>query len=282
MSHPPTGGADLHLHTVFSDGAYTPEELVEAARRAGLAAIAITDHDTLAAVERARRAAARLPEVIAGVEFGTPDQEGPGEETHIVGLFLDPSSDELQSALARFRALRRERVLRVIEKLNRAGLKLDPEEVLDLAGPGSLGRLHVARALVAAGYARSVGSAFRLWLGPGRPGFVPRHRPSVAETIALIHRAGGVAVLAHPGKTGCDGDIGPMVEAGLDAIEAYCPDHTPDQVRRYLEAARRYGLLIAGGSDCHGRAKETITLGRVRLDLDLVEALRARAGGKRP
>jgi hypothetical protein len=145
--------------------------------------------------------------------------------------------------------------------------------------------LHVARALVNAGYANSSGSAFNLWLGPGRPAFVPSQRPPVEDTIALIHRAGGVAVLAHPGKTGRDDEIAAMVGAGLDAIEVYCPEHARGLERHYLDVAKRHRLLLAGGSDCHGRAKDAGTLGRVRLAAGLVDALRNRAQtfrGERP
>ena len=167
--------------------------------------------------------------------------------------------------------------MEMIEKLNRIGVTLRMEEVLSLAAPGNVTRLHLARALVQAGRARSIRAAFRRWLRPGTPAFVPRAGAPAAEVIALIHRAGGLAVMAHPGKTLRDGEIPALVEAGLDAIEAYCPDHSASEELRYLRLAAQYGLLAGAGSDCHGDRNGRILIGRVRLDEDETEALRARA-----
>jgi len=279
MSRAATRWADLHLHTIFSDGAYTPEELAALARARRLAVIALTDHDTLDGLDRTRKAAGDDgPEVVPGVEFSAPSRGDGSEEAHIVGLFLDPKCEDLQAALARFRKSRRERALRIVEKLNRAGIPLRADDVFDLAGVGNPGRLHIARALVQGGYAKSVEAAFRKWIRVDRPAYAPRERPPARDTIGLIHRAGGVAVLAHPGLTGVDQDIPALVGMGLDAIEVYCADHTPEQEQRYLGIAQRHGLLVSGGSDCHGHHKDRAHLGKVRLDLEAVEALRRRAG----
>jgi len=279
MTRPTREGADLHLHTIFSDGTSTPEELVTGARATGLTVIALTDHDTLDGLDRAHAAAGdEGPEVIGGVEFSCPSRNSGGEEAHLVGLFLDPACAKLQDALARFRRLRRDRAVRMVEKLNRIGVRIRPDDVFNLAGLGNVSRLHIARALVQAGCVRSVDAAFAKWIRVGRPAHVPRDRPAAKATIALIHRAGGVATLAHPGLTNLDEDIPKLVEDGLDAIEVYCTDHTTDQEKHYLETAQRYGLLISGGSDCHGRNKDRSTLGSIRLHADAVAALRERAG----
>jgi len=284
MTGPKPHGADLHLHTVYSDGAYTPESLVAAARAHGLQTIAVTDHDSVDAVALARRAAQAAGgdgsaplRVIAGVEFGTPVSDAGEEEIHIVGLFLDVERKELLDALRRNRELRKERVLEMIEKLNRIGVVLRREEVLRPGESGSLTRLHVARALVQAGRAKSVTAAFKRWLRPGRPAFVPRACPTAAETVALIHRVGGVALMAHPGRTGRDGEIPSLAAAGLDALEVYCPDHSASEELRYLKLADLHGLLAGGGSDCHGNSTGRIMIGKARVDEARVEALRARA-----
>lgn len=279
-------GADLHLHTVYSDGAYTPERLVAAAVALDVRTLAVTDHDSLEGVEPVRRAAESATgaglEVIAGAEFGTATQDTIVQELHIVGLFLDPACEELQAALRRFRQKRHERAEAMVEKLNRMGIELRLSDVLRLAGSGNVGRVHIARALVEAGRVRSLGGAFKRWLGQGGPAYVPRERPTPEETITLIHRAGGVAVMAHPGKTERDEEIPRLAAAGLDGIEVYCPDHSPSQEKQYTELVRQHGLLAGGGSDCHGAVGERVTLGRVRLDDKMVEALRARARSAGP
>jgi len=271
-------GADLHLHTVYSDGIYTPETLVAAAREHDLRAIALTDHDSVDGVEPTRRAARDSGlEVIAGAEFGVPVLDEGDEEIHLVGLFLDLESSALQEGLRRNRAQRKQRVMEMIEKLNRIGVTVRAEEVLRLSPPGNVTRLHLARALIQAGRVRSVRTAFKRWLRPGGAAFVPRAGAPAAETIALIHRAGGLAVMAHPGKTLRDAEIPALAEAGLDALEVYCPDHSASDELRYLKLAAQHGLLAGAGSDCHGDRNGRILIGKVRLDEDQVEALRARA-----
>ncbi|MGD1001173.1 MAG: PHP domain-containing protein [Candidatus Brocadiia bacterium] len=271
-------GADLHLHTVYSDGVYTPETLVAAARERDLLTIALTDHDSVDGVEPTRRAARDTGlGVIAGAEFGVPVSDEGDEEIHLVGLFLDVESAALREGLLRNRAQRKQRVMEMIEKLNRIGVTLRTEDVLNLAAPGNVTRLHLARALVQTGRVRSVRTAFKRWLRPGTPAFVPRSGVPAAEVIALIHRAGGLAIMAHPGKTLRDGEIPALAQAGLDALEAYCPDHSASQELHYLKLAAQYGLLAGAGSDCHGDCNGRILIGKVRLHEDQVEALRARA-----
>jgi predicted metal-dependent phosphoesterase TrpH len=215
--------------------------------------------------------------VIGGVEFGTPTAQHNGNETHIVGLFLEPGCREMQETLDRYRALRRERVLRIVEALNRAGVTIRPREVFDLVDHGCASRLHVARALIEGGHVRSVHAAFQRWLGPGKPAFVERERPAAAETISLIHRCGGAAVLAHPALSGRDEEITALVEAGMDGIEVHCTEMSQEQQRHYIALAKEHGLLLSGGSDCHGRWKDANVIGQVRVATELVDALRERA-----
>jgi hypothetical protein len=278
-------GADLHLHSVYSDGLYTPETLVAAARGQGLRTISLTDHDSVDGVEPTRAAAREAGiEVVAGAEFGVPAVGDCSEEVHLVGLFLDVESAALQDGLRRNRAQRKQRVMEMIVKLNRIGVTVRTDEVLSLASParppeasGNVTRLHLARALVQSGRARSVQAAFKRWLRPGMPAFVPRAGAPAGEVISLIHGAGGVAVMAHPGKTLRDGEIPALAEAGLDALEVYCPDHSASDELRYLQLAAQHGLLAGAGSDCHGDANGRILIGKVRLDDARLDALRKRA-----
>jgi len=270
--------ADLHLHTNYSDGTFTPEELVRRAQRAGLSVIALTDHDSVGGVVPARVASDGTGlEVVAGVEFGTPAGDSEFPEAHIVGLFIDPDYPELRSTLEAWRALRRERAVQICEKLNDAGVSVRPDEVFALAGGGSVGRLHVAKALVANGEAATIAAAFNRWIGPDGPAYVPRRCASTVELIRLIHRSGGVAALAHPKLNVKDDEIPAFADAGLDAIEVYSPEHTREDERRYAGIAAELRLLVAGGSDCHGGNKTTCALGSVRLAPPQVEALRERA-----
>jgi len=278
--------ADLHVHSNYSDGTYTPEELVRRAQRAGLGVIALTDHDSVGGVARARVAGEEIGvEVVAGVEFGTPAGDAGFPEAHIVGLFIDPDCPELRNAVETWRALRCERAVQICEKLNGVGVSLRPDDVFALAGGGSVGRLHVAKALVANGEAATIATAFNRWIGADGPAYVPRRCASAIELIRLIHRSGGVAVLAHPKLNVKDDEIPAFADAGLDAVEVYSPEHTREDERRYARIAEELGLLAAGGSDCHGGNKETCALGSVRLEWALVEALRERAaeyaGGRR-
>jgi predicted metal-dependent phosphoesterase TrpH len=273
-----TLGADLHLHTTCSDGAYTPEALAAAARKANLKTIAVTDHDSVEGIAAAQRAAEGSGvEVLPGIELGVALGDDARDEIHIVGLFLDPGNPELCAAAERIRSGRLARALKMIEKLNHIGVQLRSEEVLAAAGGGSVGRLHIAQALLRRKRIGTVGEAFQRWLGQGGPAYVARERPSAGEAVRLIHGAGGVAVMAHPAKTGRDADIPALIAAGIDGIEVYGGDQARDKEPHYLKLAAAHGLLVGGGSDCHGTNKDRTLIGQVRLEEERVEALRRRA-----
>lgn len=273
-----TLGADLHLHTTCSDGAYTPEALAAAARKMNLKTIAVTDHDSVEGFAAVQRAAEGTGvEVVPGIEIGTALGDDAREEIHIVGLFLDAESSELRAAAERIRRARIDRALKMIEKLNHIGIELRSEEVLSSARGGSVGRLHIAQALLRKKRIGTVGEAFQRWIGQGGPAYVPRERPSAGEAVRLIHAAGGVAVMAHPAKTGRDADLPTIIAAGIDGIEVYCGDQTRDKEQHYLKIAAAHGLLVSGGSDCHGSNKDRTLIGQVRLEDERVEALRRRA-----
>jgi hypothetical protein len=267
--------ADLHLHSRFSDGTYGPEELAEQARRYGLAAIALTDHDSVEGCPGTAQACeAAAIEFIPGIEL-TAEQEG--NELHILGYCMDTQNPRLLTEIARFQAVRQNRIREMVERLNRMSVPLSADAVFALANCRAPGRPHVARALVAAGLCQSLDEAFERFLKKNRPAWVPKFKMSGEKAIELIHQAGGVAVLAHPGLNRTDEVIPSMVEAGMDGIECFHTKHSTVTTERYLELANRFHLLVTGGSDCHGKNKGKPLIGTVKVPYQYVEKLKARA-----
>jgi 3',5'-nucleoside bisphosphate phosphatase len=268
--------ADLHLHSQFSDGTYSPEELVAQARRCELAAIALTDHDSVEGCPgTAAACAAAGIEFIPGTEL-TAEQDG--NELHLLGYFMDTQNPSLLVQLARFQAVRQNRIREMVARLNKLRVPLSAEAVFELAKCRAPGRPHVARALVQAGLCANLDEAFERFLKKNRPAWVPKFKMSAREAIDLIHLADGLAVLAHPGLNRTDQVIPGMVEAGLDGIECFHTKHSTATSRHYLELADRFHLLVTGGSDCHGLSKGKPLIGTVKVPYQLVEKLRARAG----
>jgi predicted metal-dependent phosphoesterase TrpH len=257
---------DLHLHTTASDGRSSPERLVEEAAAAGLTTIAVTDHDTVAATrDITGHCAARGMRAVSGIEITAVRN---GRDVHVLGYFLDAADDELMTFLARQRRERIARVEAIGQVLASAGLVLDLAALLDdvqRQEGRSIGRPQIARALVDAGYVADTREAFDVWLGDGRPAFVPRSGAPPERVIDIIHAAGGLASLAHPATTAIDDEIGTLREAGLDALEAYHSDHPPEVRDRYLALARKLELLVTGGSDYHGDPAHGLAPGSVTL-----------------
>jgi 3',5'-nucleoside bisphosphate phosphatase len=264
--------ADLHLHTCFSDGTYTPEELSAHAARLRLHTIALTDHDTTEGCLRAAMACQNLGvEFIAGAELTA---EFDGTELHLLGYYLDPLHPRLLRETARFQEVRQNRIREMVERLNRLGIPLTAEAVFALANCRSPGRPHVGRALVRAGFCSGVDEAFDRFLKKDRPAWVPKFKMSAFDGIDLIHAAGGLAVLAHPGLNRVDPAIPRLAEAGLDGLECFHTKHTPATADHYLRLANTLQLLVTGGSDCHGLAKGQPLIGSLRLHEDFVQRLR--------
>lgn len=240
---------DLQVHTTASDGALPPTAVIEAAHAAGLHAIAITDHDTVDGVDEAIAAGARLGvRIVAGVELSAWFE---GEELHLLGLHL-AKPGEMRTALAELREARVMRAQRIVHTLNGLGVAVTMEAVLEQAGDGAVGRPHIARALVAGGWVKEFRDAFDVWLGFGRPAYAPKDRFDVADAIALVHRAGGIAVWAHPGEQATPARLGRLKALGLDGVEVLHPSHPPYLVERLVGHAETLGLLPSGGSDWHG------------------------------
>ena len=265
--------ADLHLHTQFSDGTFTPEELVLQAQNKGLACIALTDHDTVEGCSRAAAACAKVGmEFVSGTELTAEHED---IEVHILGYLLDLQNQKLLEGIAKFQTVRKSRIYKMAERLNELGIPLRAESVFELANCRSPGRPHVARALVKEKLVGSLDEAFDLYLKKGRPAWVPKAKMSALESIELIHQAGGLAVMAHPGLNRSDEIIPHLVEAGLDGIECFHTKHSTAMSDHYLEIADFHHLLITGGSDCHGFSKAKPLIGSVRLPFSHVEHLRA-------
>jgi 3',5'-nucleoside bisphosphate phosphatase len=268
---------DLHLHTTASDGRCTPGELVERAAQAGVTVMAVTDHDTTAAVADVRAAAREHGiQAISGIEI-TASWEG--RDLHVLGYLFDPLHEALGAFLLAQRAARIARVEAIGSRLAALGVPVDVEPLVRQAGRESgrsVGRPHVARAMVDAGHVPDTHEAFDRWLGRGRPGYVPRAGPAPDAVIQIIHQAGGIASLAHPGQLGLDPCIPSLAEGGLDAVEAFHPDHDASLVIQYIQIARDLDLLLTGGSDFHGDPAHGLTPGAVTLPAEDWERLRSK------
>jgi predicted metal-dependent phosphoesterase TrpH len=267
--------ADLHLHTYFSDGTYSPEELVAQAVGQELHVLALTDHDTVeGCVPTATACQAVGIEFIAGTEL-TAEQDG--HEIHILGYAIDLQNPKFLKEIGRFQTVRQNRIREMVQRLNQINVPLQAEEVFALANCRAPGRPHVARALVQAGLVGSLDEAFERFLKKNRPAWVPKCKMSAADATELIHQSGGVAVMAHPGLNRTDQVIPAMVDVGLDGIECFHTKHSVAVSEHYLQIAARFQLLVTGGSDCHGLSKGRPLIGSVKLPYEHVEKLKARA-----
>jgi len=272
-------GVDLHAHTTASDGTLSPAELVEEAVRRGLRVLAVTDHDSVDGVAPALAAAGRHPplEIVPGIEINT---DGPSGETHLLGFFLDHQAAWLGELLREFRAERRARIERIVERLGALGYPIDAAEVLALVQEGSAGRPHVAQVLVRRGHVATVREAFDRFLGAGKPAHVPHRKLRPREACEVIRRAGGLAVVAHPGfNRESEALIRELAAAGvLDGVEVYYLEHSATQVAEFLRLCQELDLVATGGSDFHGPRVRAATLGQPPVPWAAWEALRRRAG----
>lgn len=264
--------ADLHVHTIFSDGTSTPAELISAAREANIDAVSVTDHDTVAGIGPATEIGLlKNVEVIPGIELTA---EFEGAEVHILGYLLDYNNQVLLDKLQEVQNDRVERVYKIAGKLREIGVALDPRIIFDIAGKGIPGRLHIARAMVKEGIVENTFEAFRKYLGDKSPAFVLGFRFQPADAISLIRSVGGIPVLAHPYLFGRDEFIPLLVEKGLMGLEVYYTEHSQSQINYYRGLAEKYRLLITGGSDFHGGAKQNIRVGEAKIPYELVEKLK--------
>lgn len=265
---------DLHTHSTASDGWLTPAQLVEEASRRGLGILALTDHDTIAGIEPARDAAARAGvELIPGIELSS--NSGPNE-VHILGYFIDPSSPVLEAELRRLVGQRNDRNRAIVDRLNQLGLPVTNKQVEDIAAGGTIGRPHIARAMIERGYVETIAQAFDEYLASGKAAYVPRKKVMPEDAVSLVRAAGGVAVLAHPMSAG---ELAPLLDrlvaAGLAGMEVFYGEYSRTTRNHLQVIAERWNLIPTGGSDFHGEGfKEGRVLGSVDVPAASVERLR--------
>lgn len=264
--------ADLHVHTFYSDSTFSPEEVVSLAKDMALAAIAICDHDCTDGIDPAKEAGEKIGvEVIPSIELTV---EKPDTEVHILGYFIDWKDKSFQDKLKEVRLFRIERIYKMVEKLKAVNIDIDPNEVFKLASKGAVGRPHLARVMVKAGKVKDMRQAFEKYIGFSGPCYVPKLKLSSKDAMDMVLKAGGVPVLAHSSLMRKDEYIPKLVSYGLKGIEVYHTEHNASAVRRYEAMAKEYGLVMTGGSDCHGMNKGRALIGTVRVPYDMVDALR--------
>jgi 3',5'-nucleoside bisphosphate phosphatase len=275
---------DLHMHTTASDGLSSPEDLVRRVAQAGITVMSVTDHDTMAGVTPAARAAAAVNVmVVPGIEITSIHG---GRDVHVLAYFLAESAPGLQEMLANQRRLRVERAIEIAQRLAALGAPIDVNALVETAsarGGKALARPQIAQALIAAGHVATVAEAFEKYLSEDSPAYVPHRGASPAEVVALVTAGGGIASLAHPGYRPKDEIIPGLVDAGLEAIEVFHSSHDAAAEAHYLAMAKRFGLLVTGGSDFHGEGtRRSEFFGVTNLPREHFDALAVRATGDGP
>jgi 3',5'-nucleoside bisphosphate phosphatase len=268
---------DLHTHSLRSDGALSPADLVKHAAARGVKIQALSDHDTLAGVAEATATGDALGvRIIPATELNTESEWG---DAHVLGYFIDPADSELEERLRWLRENRGRRIELMVEKLNALGYAVDLGRVLEIAQGGALGRPHLAQALFEKGYVRTYDDAFDTLIAKDSPAYVPRVGLTPLEAVTLVRKHGGVPSLAHPGTViGLEELLPRMVAAGLAGIEAYYGEHSPEMTARCLDLARELDLVPTGGSDFHGRGAHGTDLGGVFVPPETIEHLESRRG----
>lgn len=272
MSEHSDGVADLHVHTTFSDGDMTPEEMMAEARKIGLAGIGIADHDEIAGVRVALEAAgANDPEVVPGVELSASDGKN---DVHVLGYLVDVENANLLDFLQLFRDTRLRRGLMMVERLRAMGVNVDPDLVIEIADGGSVGRPHVAEALVRSGVVESYEEAFRKYIGFDSPAYVHKYQLKPEAAFKLIAEAGGIGAIAHPGTLRRDDLITGFMSCGMKGIEVFHPKHNEKTRAHYGQIADKLGLVATGGSDTHGRRDGNLLLGTCTVPHSTIDRMR--------
>jgi 3',5'-nucleoside bisphosphate phosphatase len=274
-------GIDLHVHSMFSDGTFTPRQIVALARERELSTIALTDHDTVNGLDEAMSAGEELGiEIVPGIEFSTIYE---GNGVHVLCYFMDPENPELAAELQRLQDDRYHRGERMVAKLQELGYPVTFERVREIAEGGNIVRPHVAQALVEAGVVPTLKDAFsEEFIGSNGRAYVEKHALHPLDAVALIHEAAGACVLAHPGTFRETKPVPPalideLAAAGLDGIEVSHPEHTPEVEAEYMQTAHRLNLIWTGSSDCHGDRYDPVRLGMRTTAPEQLNRLRARA-----
>jgi predicted metal-dependent phosphoesterase TrpH len=270
---------DLHIHTNCSDGLVSPAEVLRIVCSQNLVAFAICDHDSLEAHRQLKPVLGdHHPESVTGIELSAGSQ---GEDIHILGYLFDPDSPPLEAALMRFREKRDERALKMLKKLSELGIEVPMGLVRKIAGSAAIGRPHVADALLQVEAIAKYGEAFQRYIGTDGPAYIPKDNLSPEEAIKLIHKAGGLAFLAHPGISNIIRYLDELISYGLDGIEVYHPRHTPELTRQLRGLATEKSLLISGGSDFHGREDGNDFIGMLPVPREALTSMKEKWEEKR-
>jgi predicted metal-dependent phosphoesterase TrpH len=265
--------ADLHIHTIYSDGTFTPTQVVEHAAKEQLYCIAISDHDSVKGLDEAIHAGENHGvEVIPAVEISAEEDE---KELHILGFYINYNEKGLLSLLKQIREDRKERLYKMAEVLKKHGIDIDADDVIKFTGDVSISRLHIAQYMKTKGLVSSWREAFNKYIGDDKPCYIASFRYSAKQAIDLIKSAKGIPVIAHPGLNRVDGLLPKLIEYGIEGIEAYHTDHNAGVSKYYEKYAKEHNLLITGGSDCHGMAKGKILMGKITVPYAYVEALKS-------
>jgi len=276
------GRADLHIHSTASDGKLTPADIVLEAARRGLSFIALADHDSIDGIAPAQATARAFPglKVIPGVEISTDVPEG---EVHVLGYFIDYTDAEFNAALDRFKNSRLQRGQKMVAKLEKLGINIDWQRVMEIAGGSTIGRPHIAQAMLEKGYVTSFKQAFSEYLGHNRPAYVERDKMTPKEAVELIIKAKGLPVLAHPLTLPHPEAMTAKLKAGgLVGLEAYYDGYTTEEINRLLTLAEKHQLIVTGGSDYHGLDPTETAIGDADLPMEAVEKLIALAKQRNP
>lgn len=264
--------ADLHIHTAYSDGSFLPATIIRHAVKNNLKIISITDHDSVDGIAASIKEGEKNNiEVIPGIEISTTVDSG---EVHILGYFIDYTDEYFLKSIRRIQEIRLKRMSVMVDKLKRVMIDIDLNELIEYAASSSIGRLHLAHFLKKKGIVGSVYEAFDRYIGSGKPAYEKMNALTPEEGIELISNAGGIPVLAHPGLTKRDDLIDEMIYAGLRGLEVHHSGHSEEDTNRYLQMTKDKGLLVTGGSDCHGEKKLNMLMGRIKLPIQYVDRLK--------
>ncbi|MDR3049377.1 MAG: PHP domain-containing protein [Elusimicrobiota bacterium] len=273
--------ADMHVHSNYSDGAFAPAQVVEHALRINLSAVALTDHDCIDGIQEAQEAGLKNNiEVISGVELSTQMDNEEKTEMHILGFFIDHKSRELKKQLDIFKNSRLERAYKILFKLEKEGIVLKDKSFIENGKDKSVGRLHFAKALIKEGFVSHIQEAFYKYLSMGRPAYEPKFALAPSEAIKLILKSGGVPVIAHPYYIPYDDKEmwKTLIADGLIGIEVWHSKHPQNVVKRLIDIAEEFDLLMSGGSDCHGPYKhESPIMGKVKVPYKIAERFKKKA-----
>jgi predicted metal-dependent phosphoesterase TrpH len=272
------GKVDLHIHSNQSDGALSYQEIIDYSIKIGLKTISITDHDDISALGEAEKYSMdRGLEFISGIEISAQSKN---IDVHMLGYFINHQHAYLKDYVAFFQNERLKRVEKIVKLLNKSGIPLDLETVKSFAQKGSIGRPHIAEAMVKQGLVSGYQEAFNKYIGDGRPYAIAKFKISPEQAISLINHADGICVLAHPGDDFSTDIIHHLIKSGLEGIETIHPRHSQQQVDFYREIVKKNGLIETGGSDCHGKNKGDSLIGRMNVPYSFVQEMKNRISPK--